>query len=198
MENITLKDALKLFELPKKMVLSNNTEIVVSTGRYGPYIKVGEKFHSLPRTTDLLAFSEADAEQFLANLAAEPQFPLEIGEYEGEKLSVNKGRFGPYIKFGELFVSLPRGANPAAMTLEEAIPLIEAKKESEKSKIIKEFEQDKNLKILKGQYGPYISYGKNNVKIPSGKKPEELTFDETMELVKNASEKKPTAKKKKS
>lgn len=197
MENIDLAAALKLFELPKKMTMSNGTEVIVSTGPYGPYIKLGDKFHSLPHNTDLLAFTVADAEQFLANLAAEPQFPIEIGEYEGHKLSVSKGRFGPFIKFGDLFVGLPRGTNPAGVTLEEAIPLIEAKKESEKSKIIREFDQDKNLKIVKGQYGPYISYGKQNVKIPSGKKPEELTYEEVAELVKNAPEKKTTTRKKK-
>jgi DNA topoisomerase-1 len=196
MENISLQEALKLFELPKKLQLSNGTEAVVAVGRYGPYLKVADKFHSLPRNTDLHAFGEEDAELFLQNLANEPQFPIEIGEYEGHKLSVNKGRFGPYIKFGELFVSLPKGTNPVTVTMQEAIPLIEAKKESEKSKIIKEFEQDKSLKIVKGQYGPYISYGKQNVKIPSGKKPEELTYEEVMDLVKNTPEKKPASRKK--
>ena len=196
MENISLQEALKLFELPKKLQLSNGTEAVVAVGRYGPYLKVADKFHSLPRNTDLHAFGEEDAELFLQNLANEPQFPIEIGEYDGHKLSVNKGRFGPYIKFGELFVSLPKGTNPVTVTMQEAIPLIEAKKESEKSKIIKEFEQDKSLKIVKGQYGPYISYGKQNVKIPSGKKPEELTYEEVMDLVKNTPEKKPASRKK--
>ena len=196
MENISLKDALKLFELPKKLVLANGTEVTVAVGRYGPYLKVGDKFHSLPKDADLIAFAETDAEVFLQNLANEPQFPMEIGEYDGHTLSVNKGRFGPYIKFGELFVSLPKGTNPASVTLEQAIPLIEAKKEGEKSKIIKQFEQDKTLQILKGQYGPYISYGKKNVKIPSGKNPEELTYDEVMNLVKNAPDKKPAARRK--
>jgi DNA topoisomerase-1 len=196
MENIDLASALKLFELPKKMTVSNGTEIIVSSGPYGPYIKIGNKFHSLPRTTDLLAFSEADAEQFLAKLAAEPQFPIEIGEYEGHKLSVNKGLYGPYIKFGELFVSIPQGTNPLTVSMEEAIPLIEAKKESEKAKIIKEFEQDKSLKIVKGRFGPIISYGKKIVKIPSGKKPEDLTYEEVMDLVKNTPEKKPASRKK--
>jgi DNA topoisomerase-1 len=196
MENISLEEALKLFELPKKLQLSNGIEAIVAVGRYGPYLKIADKFHSLPRNTDLHAFGEEDAELFLQNLAKEPQFPIEIGEYEGHKLTVNKGRFGPYIKFDELFVSLPKGTNPVNVTLEEAIPLIEAKKESEKSKIIREFEQDKSLKIVKGQYGPYISYGKQNVKIPSGKKPEELTYQEVMDLLKNAPEKKPASRKK--
>ncbi len=196
MENISLEEALKLFELPKKLQLSNGIEAIVAVGRYGPYLKIADKFHSLPRNTDLHAFGEEDAELFLQNLAKEPQFPIEIGEYEGHKLTVNKGRFGPYIKFDELFVSLPKGTNPVNVTLEEAIPLIEAKKESEKSKIIREFEQDKSLKIVKGQYGPYISYGKQNVKIPSGKKPEELTYEEVMDLVKNTPEKKPASRKK--
>lgn len=197
MENISLEEALKLFELPKKLLLSNGTEVTISKGRYGPYIKVGDKFHSLPQTVDLIAFSVENAEAFLQNLANEPQFPMEIGEYDGQKLSVNKGRFGPYIKFGELFVSLPKGSNPAAFTLEEAIPLIEAKKEGEKAKIIKAFDQDKTLQIVKGQYGPYISHGKKNVKIPSGKNPEDLTYEEVMDLVKNAPDKKPAAARKK-
>jgi len=197
MENISLEEALKLFELPKKMVLSNGTEVTIAVGRYGPYMKVGDKFHSLPKNQDLIAFSVEDAEAFLQNLANEPQFPMEIGEYDGQKLSVNKGRFGPYIKFGELFVSLPKGSNPATFTLEEAIPLIEAKKEGEKAKIIKAFDQDKTLQIVKGQYGPYISHGKKNVKIPSGKNPEDLTYEEVMDLVKNAPDKKPAARRKK-
>jgi DNA topoisomerase-1 len=197
MENVSLEEALKLFELPKKLTLTNGTEVTIAVGRYGPYMKLGDKFHSLPRNQDLIAFSVEDAEAFLQNLANEPQFPMEIGEYDGQKLSVNKGRFGPYIKFGELFVSLPKGSNPATFTLEEAIPLIEAKKEGEKAKIIKAFDQDKTLQIVKGQYGPYISHGKKNVKIPSGKNPEDLTYEEVMDLVKNAPDKKPAARKKK-
>jgi DNA topoisomerase-1 len=189
MENVSLEEALKLFELPKKLTLTNGTEVTIAVGRYGPYMKLGDKFHSLPRNQDLIAFSVEDAEAFLQNLANEPQFPMEIGEYDGQKLSVNKGRFGPYIKFGELFVSLPKGSNPATFTLEEAIPLIEAKKEGEKAKIIKAFDQDKTLQIVKGQYGPYISHGKKNVKIPSGKNPEDLTYEEVMDLVKNAPDK---------
>ena len=196
MENISLDEALNLFKLPKKLIMSNGVEVTVGVGMHGPYLKVGEKFHSLSQTIDLIAFSVDDAEAFLQNLANEPKFPLEIGEYGGQKLSVNKGPYGPYIKFGDLFVSLPRGSNPAAVTLEEAIPLIEAKKEGEKAKIIKEFDQDKTLQILKGQYGPYISHGKKNVKIPSGKKPEDLTYEEVMGLVKNAPDKKATARKK--
>jgi DNA topoisomerase-1 len=197
MENISLEEALKLFELPKKLILTNGTEVTIAVGRYGPYMKVGEKFHSLPKNQDLIAFGVEDAEAFLQNLANEPQFPIEIGEYDGHVLSVNKGRFGPYIKFGELFASLPKGTDPLRITLQEAIPLVEAKKEGEKAKIIKAFDQDKTLQIVKGQYGPYISHGKKNVKIPTGKKPEDLTYEDVMDLVKNAPDKKPTARRKK-
>ncbi len=197
LETISLEEALKLFELPKKMSLSNGAEIILGVGRFGPYMKVGEKYHSIPKGTDLLAISEDEAEAMLQAINSAPQFPIEIGTYEGENLLVNKGRFGPYVKFGNLFVSLPKGADPLTFTREEAIPLIIAKLETEKQNTLKTFEEDKTLQILNGKYGPYISFGKKNAPIPKGKKPEEITFDEAMQLVKEAPAKKPAARKKK-
>jgi DNA topoisomerase I len=101
---------------------------------------------------------------------------------------VSDGRFGPYIKYGSLFVSLKK-ADPYEITMDESIELIKQKKESEANKVIASFE-DGNIQLLNGMYGPYIKSGKNNYKIAKGTDPKSLTLDEIKEIIANAPEKK--------
>jgi DNA topoisomerase-1 len=110
------------------------------------------------------------------------KFPKTIGEYEGEDLVVSIGRFGPYVRHNSKFFSIPKSEDPADITKERAIELIEAKRQRDKERTIKEFSEDDKVKILKGRYGPYISIGRNNYRIPKDKDPESLTYKECMEI----------------
>ncbi len=112
------------------------------------------------------------------------KLPREVGEYEGEKIVAAIGRFGPYLRHKGKFYSLGKNYDPHTISLEEAIDVIEAKRKADKEKIIKVFNEDPDLQILKGRWGPYIKYGKKNFKIPKGKDPASLTYDECMEIIK--------------
>lgn len=197
-ETISLEEALKLFALPREVCSYEGLPLIAGVGRYGPYLKYNEKFYSIPKGTDLLAMSEKEALDLLQAALAAPQFPISLGDYEGETLSVNKGRFGPYIKFGSGFVSVPRGTDPVTLTLEQAIELIRAKQETDKSNTLRTFDSDPDLKILKGRYGPYISHGKKNIALPKDTNYEKLTQAEIMDIVSKSgttAKKTPAAKK---
>ena len=103
------------------------------------------------------------------------------------------GRFGPYIKHDNAFYSLQKEQDPLAITEAEAIELIQAKREADANKHIKAFDENPEIQILNGRWGPYIKFGKNNFKIPKGKVAEELTYAETIEII----ESQPDAGKKK-
>ena len=100
------------------------------------------------------------------------------------------GRYGPYIRHAGKFASLKPEQDPLSITEEEAIALILEKREQDANKYIKTFDEDENVFVLNGRYGPYIKFGKKNVKIPKDKKPEELTYEECKELAEKAPEKK--------
>lgn len=187
-ETISLEEALKLFSLPRTIMEFNGLPVVAAIGRFGPYLKWNEKFYNVPKGTDLLAMTPAEAESLLTAALSAPQFPLELGEYEGEKLTVNKGRFGPFIKFKDLFCSIPKAdtVDLTAISLQRAIEIVQAKQESERNKILREYDNNKDVRIIKGRYGAYIEFKKNNIAIPKGRNWEELTYDEVMDLVGNA------------
>lgn len=199
LETITLEEALQLFQLSKQSMTYKDEPVVLGKGKYGPYVKYQDKFYSLPAGTNILEFTNEDVVAFIDDYFSRPQLPREIGNYKGELLTVNKGRFGPYIKFGDLFVSLAKGDDPFSISLERAIELCDAKVVSEASKVLKSFEQDSNIQILNGRYGAYIKFGKDNVKIPSNVEWQNLTYDQVIEIIKNQAPvpaaKKTTAKK---
>ena len=122
------------------------------------------------------------------------KFPRKLGMYEDKEVSVGIGRFGPYIKHNNSFVSLKKGEDdPGTITLETAITRIEEKRESDRNKLIKAF--DNGIQILNGRFGPYISYEKKNFKIPKTKQAAELSLEECMELIAKEDTKKKTVKK---
>ena len=119
------------------------------------------------------------------------KFPRKIGQYEDKDVSIGIGRFGPYIKHNNVFVSLKKGEDdPGTITLETAIQRIEEKRESDRNKLIKAF--DNGVQILNGRFGPYISYNKANYKIPKTCKADELTLEKCMELIGKEGSKKKT------
>ena len=179
---------------------STGKKIIARMWRYGPMIQIGDqddpdkKFASIPtgKTIETITLEEA-----LSAFA----LPRTVGKRENEDIIASTGRFWPYIKYKNLFVSIKKdsGLDPLTITLEDAIPLIQGKLELEKNKYINEFEYDKEkIQILNGPYGPYIKYAKKNYKIPKGwKDATDLTLDDCLALIGIwKTEKKTTAKKK--
>lgn len=158
--------------------------IVVRFGRFGPMIQRGTKddeekpdFAPIPRGTDM---NDVTLEQALELL----KLPRTVGETEdGETITANFGRFGPYVKFGSTYVSI-KDDDPRTITLDTARELIKLKIEEDAKKNIKEFSSS-GIKVLNGRYGPYIKDGKKNVKIPKDIEPEEITEEQAKELIKN-------------
>ena len=101
-------------------------------------------------------------------------------------MTVAIGRFGPYVKHKSAFYSLAKTDNPATIDAERATQLIEEKRKKESERIIKEFPENADLQVLNGRYGPYFAIGKNNYKIPKGKDPASLTYEECMQIAKEA------------
>ncbi|MDE5947496.1 MAG: DNA topoisomerase I, partial [Prevotella sp.] len=120
------------------------------------------------------------------------RLPREIGEYEGTKVVIGAGRFGPYVLHNRKYVSLPKGEDPMTVTLETAVGLIEKKRQQEDQRHIKVFDEDPGMEVLNGRYGPYIAYGGKNYRLPKNmhERAAELTFEECMEIVKAAPVKK--------
>ncbi len=158
--------------------------------KFGPCVQLGEmedeekpKFSSLRKGQLIETISLEEALELF-------KLPHPVGEYEGQNIEANIGRYGPYIRHGNKFYGLGDEDDPLTVTIERAIELIEAKRKEDASRVIKTFEENEEYQILKGKWGPYLKAGRKNVKLPKGKKPEELTYDECVELVKKAPAKK--------
>jgi DNA topoisomerase-1 len=151
-------------------------------GRYGPMIQIGEaedeekpKFSSLQKDQSIQTISLEEALSLF-------KLPRTLGDFEEKTVVVGQGRFGPYVRHNNQFVSIPKEMNPLDLDLDSAVELIHAKREADAKKRIKSFEENPEVLILNGRWGPYIAVGKDNVKIPKGKSPEDLSLEECLEL----------------
>ncbi|MCL6495513.1 MAG: type I DNA topoisomerase [Ignavibacterium sp.] len=116
------------------------------------------------------------------------KLPRVVGEYEGKEVVAAIGRFGPYIRHDDKFVSIKKQFDPYTITLEEAIQVIDAKRVSDSEKYIKVFDEDPSYQILNGRWGPYLKAGKKNVKLPKDREPSSFTFEECVALANNTEE----------
>ena len=174
--------------------------VSVKIGRYGPIIQIGSvedeekpRFAQLPKGMALETITLEEALECF-------KLPRTLGEFEEKTVSVGVGRFGPYVRHNNAFVSIPKGTDPMSVTLEDAIALIQGKREAAENKIIKTFEEEPGLQILNGRYGPYIAFEKKNYKIPENVDPKDLdlqTCFKVIELQKLKGETKKTRFKKK-
>lgn len=180
-ETITLEEALALFKLPREVGFFEGKPLVVNIGKYGPYIRFDDKFYNLSRTDDPYTIDESRAIEIINEKRAAESSDV-LGEFEGAPISKGKGRFGPYVKHDGKYYSLGKGLSLDTITLEQSIELIKAKREAESKKIIKEFKENANVKIQNGRYGPYIAFGKRNIKIPKGVEPASLTYEDVLKL----------------
>ena len=166
-------------------------EVSVKIGRFGPLAQLGEA--SQEEGAEKPQFSSLRTGQHIETITLEEaldlfKLPRELGEYEGKKVTVAIGRFGPYVRHDNKFVSLGKEDDPYSVQLDRAIELIEAKREKDRKAVIKIFEEDAELQVLNGRWGPYIKHGKKNYKIPKTTKAEELSFEDCMKIIETAPE----------
>ena len=122
------------------------------------------------------------------------KLPRTLGEYEGHTVTVGTGRFGPYVRFNNSFVSIPKGTDPMSVTLDDAIKLIQEKQEAEAKRVIKVFAENPDMQVLNGRYGPYISYQKKNYKIPDKVEAADLSLEACFKVIELQKEKAETRK----
>ena len=116
------------------------------------------------------------------------KLPRELGEFEDKKVTVAIGRFGPYVRHDNKFVSLEKEDDPYSVNLDRAVELIEAKRIKDKNAVLKTFTEDADLQVLNGRWGPYIKHKKKNYKIPKSVKAAELDYKACMEIIEKAPE----------
>ena len=184
-ETLTLEEAMKLFELPKTLGEYDDTTLTVGIGRFGPYLKAGDKFVSLPKGEAPLDIS---LERAIELYEEKKRADAPLFMYKNLPITKGSGRFGPFLKWNELFINIPKKYNPETLSLEEAIELIDAKSEKESTRFIHNFEAEK-ITVENGRWGPFIRFGKSMINVKKdGKKmtAEEaatLTLDEVKKMV---------------
>lgn len=172
--------------------------VFVKIGRFGPVAQIGES--NAEKDNEKPQFATLLKGQSIETITLEEalklfELPRTVGEYEGKVVVAAIGRFGPFIRHDGKFVSIPKDKNPISITLEEAIELIQQKREKDENRFIKKFEEDPELEILNGRYGPYIAYKGKNYRIPkTGYTPAEMTLADCMKLVSEADQKPVTKK----
>ena len=168
--------------------------VFVKIGRYGPIVQLGAA-HQDEKESEKPQFATLMKGQSIETITLEEalklfELPRTIGEYEGKTVVAAIGRFGPFIRHDGKFVSIPKTLNPTTITLEEAIELIQEKKAKDEKRFIKKFEEEPEMEILNGRYGPYISYKGNNYRLPKSiEKPELLSMDECKEIIEKSADK---------
>ena len=174
-------------------------KVYVKVGRFGPVAQIGDtESEEKPRFAGLkkdMSIESVTLEEVLKLF----DFPRILGEFEGKEITVAVGRFGPYIRHDNKFYSLAKTDNPALVEYDRAVEIINEKRQKDLDNIIRTFDQDPDLRVLNGRFGPYIAYKKSNYKIPKGTEPTTLTYEQCvaiMEDPKNAPKKKATVKKK--
>ena len=159
---------------------ADGQQIVAKYGQYGPYVQKGEgenkRFASLDKTQLIESITLAEAIKLLS-------LPRNVGSYEGIPIIATKGKFGPYLKYGTMNVTLPRKADPLAISLEDCIAAIKAQKDAApENNILKEFPEE-DITIINGRYGPYIKHGGKNFRIPRHADIAALTLEDCKGLV---------------
>lgn len=165
--------------------------VFVKIGRFGPVVQIGSAEDSeKPR------FAQLKKEQSIETLTLDEaldlfKLPRTLGEYEGSDISVGSGRFGPYILHNKKYVSIPTALSPMDITLQEAIGLIEEKRRAEAERHLKSFDEEPELEVLNGRYGPYLAYKGTNYRLPKtlGERAKDLNLEECMAVIKEQDEK---------
>jgi DNA topoisomerase-1 len=202
---ITFEEALELFRLPFDLKEVDGQPVSVGVGRFGPYVKWGDTFISIPKGEDPLSVDQKRAEEIISEkkIADAP-----IATYKGEPVTKGSGRFGPFIKYKDIFINVPKRYDFENLSQSDINELIDAKLEKEANRYIQQWEKEK-ISIENGRWGPFVKFGKAMFKIPRKADENKYEADElkevSLEEVKKwitdqdpkafAEKKKPTAKK---
>ncbi|HVV53970.1 MAG TPA: DNA topoisomerase, partial [Mucilaginibacter sp.] len=161
---------------------ASGKKVSVRIGRFGPFVQIGDS-----EDEDKPQFASLRNGQSIETITLEEalelfKLPKEVGNFEDKNMIVAIGKFGPYIRHNGAFYSLPKDIDPLDVTEEQAIELIIEKRKRDAERVIKTFTEAPDVKVLNGRWGPYIEFGKQNVKIPKGKDPQALTFEDCKAL----------------
>lgn len=165
---------------------SQGRPVSVKIGRFGPVVQIGSSdgdekplFASLLKGQSMTTITLEEALKLF-------EFPRQLGTFEDAEISVAIGRFGPYVKHKGKFVSIPKELSPAEVTLEQALELIENKRTADEQKVIRIFSENPDIQLLKGRFGPYISYNKKNYKLPKGTDIDTLDYEQVQKIIADA------------
>lgn len=202
---IGLEDALELFKLPFELKDFEGQSVTIGVGRFGPYVKWGETYISIPKGEDPLSVDQKRAEEIIGEkkLADAP-----IASYKGEPITKGTGRFGPFIKYQSIFINVPKRYDFDNLSQSDINELVEVKLEKEANRYIQQWEKEK-ISLENGRWGPFIKFGKAMFKIPKkaddtkyeGEELKEISLDEVKKWITDqdpkafAEKKKPAAKK---
>ncbi len=160
-------------------------KIIARMGRFGPMVQIGEadeenkpRFASIPKGQSIEHVTLEQAIELF-------KLPRIIGQYEEKDMKVAIGRFGPYVQHSGSFYSLEKTDDPYTIESDRAIELMLAKRKKDAERVIKKFDEDETLELLNGRWGPYISQGKNNFKLPKDSEPAKLSYEEVLHIIKN-------------
>ena len=192
-ENISFEDALELFKLPKKIGSYQNEEVVVASGRYGPYLRFGKKFISLDKGENPM---EVDLDRAVELIQAKQKADAPIAQYQKMPVQKGVGRFGPFIKWNSMFINVNKKYDFDNLSQSDIKELIEDKLKKDKEKIIHYWEEE-GIKVEKARWGRFnIIKGKLKIELPKTVTAEKLTLEEVQEIIAKKTPKKKSTKKK--
>jgi len=164
--------------------------VFVKIGRFGPVVQIGSaddedkpRFSQLPSDKSMETITLDEALELF-------KLPRNLGQFEGTDVVIGAGRFGPYVLHDKKYTSLPKEEDPLTISLDAAINLIQKKRLQDAQRHLKTFEEDAKMEVMNGRYGPYIAYDGKNYRMPKAlhEKAAELTYEQCMDIVKNAPE----------
>ncbi|MEZ7901635.1 MAG: DNA topoisomerase-1 [Urechidicola sp.] len=188
---ISLEEVIDLFKLPKDLGIYEGSDVIVSNGRFGPYIKHNEKFVSIPKGEDPMNVDLARATELIIE---KEKADAPIYEYEGLPVQKGSGRFGPFIKWNEIFINVNKKYDHDNLSDEDIVELIEVKKQKEIDKVIHNWEEE-GIRVEKARWGRFnVLKGKTKIELPKTTKAEELTLEEVKAMIEKAKPAKKKAK----
>ncbi|MDD6184643.1 MAG: type I DNA topoisomerase [Bacteroidales bacterium] len=190
-DTITLEEALDLFRLPRILGEWNGKEVSVGVGRFGPYVRYDGTFESIPKTDDPYSITLERCIELLEGKMKKnaERTPHLVGHFDGKEILAAAGRYGPYIKYDGKNYTLDKNMSLNDLTEEQAVEIIQNK---ETRNVLISYSEDANLKVMNGRYGPYITNGTDNFKIPKDMVANKLTYQDCLKIMQETA---PTAKK---
>jgi len=191
---ITLEEALDLFLLPKTVGQYEKEDVIISNGRFGPYVRFGDMFVSLPKGENPLS---VDLDQAIELIEAKREADAPIAEYEDFPVQKGVGRFGPFIKWNSMFINVNKKYDFDNLTIEDIKDLIETKKQKDIDKIIHNWEEE-GIRLEKARWKRFnLIKGKTKIELPKTTKAEKMTLEQAKAIIEKNTKKKKTTRKRK-